>query len=643
MDEIFEYFNENHGKGSISYTSGEKIFIKINATSTWKINSDSLTKVEDENYGTVETSPHLVLSVLRQLVNVVGVAQEDIYVGDPMKHIYKHIYDLWHPEFENVIYLDNSRDDLGRTMVIPSEDTAIFYSDSGELIWQGYDKLYTIFEEADYIINIPSLKGHLRAGMTLFAKNHFGSHTRGDAFHLHPGLIAPDGVLERPGYGRYRVQVDLLGHEMLGGKELFYLADALWATSHELNDPNKWNMEPFNGDWCSSIFLSQDPIAIASVGYDFLREEFKEEQTDTLPYRSNCVQMDGTDDYLHQAADSANWSDSIPYYDPEGDGIPIPWSLGVHEHWNNPIDKQYSRNLGYDEGIELVKILFRPESITVTSPNGGENWYIGNEYNIRWVSDNTSGYVKIEYSTDNGSVWSEIIASVPDTGIYSWTIPEVFSSNCLVRVSDTDEDPSDISNSSFTISEVPSITIGAPNGGEELVTDSTYNITWVSNGTTGEIKIEYSADNGTNWTEIVASMPDTGIYSWIVPDTVADSCLVRVSDKDGDPADMSDGVFAIVPASAIQFGKPDIYSMSVEKMVKGKHFELKYTLPEKANVIFSVYDVMGKVVKEISKVEQSGFYSEKIEATGIPAGVYFVKMKANGKEFAKTEKVLLIQ
>ena len=29
-------------------------------------------------------------------------------------------------------------------------------------------------------------------------------------------------------------------------------------------------------------------------------------------------------------------------------------SLGVHEHWNNPIDRQYSRNLGQTSGIELV-------------------------------------------------------------------------------------------------------------------------------------------------------------------------------------------------------------------------------------------------------------------------------------------------
>ena len=29
-------------------------------------------------------------------------------------------------------------------------------------------------------------------------------------------------------------------------------------------------------------------------------------------------------------------------------------SLGVHEHWNNPTDKQYSRDLGAGNGIELI-------------------------------------------------------------------------------------------------------------------------------------------------------------------------------------------------------------------------------------------------------------------------------------------------
>jgi hypothetical protein len=55
---------------------------------------------------------------------------------------------------------------------------------------------------------------------------------------------------------------------------------------------------------------------------------------------------------LHEAALADN-PPSGTFYDPEDDGTAMA-SLGVHEHWNNPADKQYSRNLGIGAGIELI-------------------------------------------------------------------------------------------------------------------------------------------------------------------------------------------------------------------------------------------------------------------------------------------------
>ena len=43
----------------------------------------------------------------------------------------------------------------------------------------------------------------------------------------------------------------------------------------------------------------------------------------------------------------------VTTYDPDGDGNALT-SQGVHEHWNNATDKQYTRNLGTGNGIELV-------------------------------------------------------------------------------------------------------------------------------------------------------------------------------------------------------------------------------------------------------------------------------------------------
>ena len=62
--------------------------------------------------------------------------------------------------------------------------------------------------------------------------------------------------------------------------------------------------------------------------------------------------VDYCDMYLVEAA-LADRPLSNTFYDPERDGTGVA-SLGVLEHWNNPEEKKYSRNMGKDIGIELV-------------------------------------------------------------------------------------------------------------------------------------------------------------------------------------------------------------------------------------------------------------------------------------------------
>lgn len=45
-------------------------------------------------------------------------------------------------------------------------------------------------------------------------------------------------------------------------------------------------------------------------------------------------------------------------------------SLGVHEHWNNPTQKQYTRNLGTGNGVELM-YLNTAYGLTVTKAGTG--------------------------------------------------------------------------------------------------------------------------------------------------------------------------------------------------------------------------------------------------------------------------------
>ena len=318
-DALFRYFNQRHGKGNVGYRDGEKIFIRTNQVSAGSGTYDASTfEIRNQSrYGMAETSPHVVLATLRQLVNECGVRQENISVGDPMKHMYKHVYDLWHNEFPNVVYIDSDAR-LGRTKPVSTAQPVIYYSDRGRVLKSGgttgtpitSDYFPTVITEASYLITIPAMKAHARAGVTLAGKLHFGSNLRGSATHLHGGLIAPNKVSDtttmRRGYGLYRVQVDLMGHKDLGEKSVLFLVDALWSGSEANDPPRKFSMSPFNNDWTSSVIVSQDQVALESVCFDFLKAEF----TSTNPFGS-YPQVVGADDHLLQAADSSYWPSDV--------------------------------------------------------------------------------------------------------------------------------------------------------------------------------------------------------------------------------------------------------------------------------------------------------------------------------------------
>jgi len=366
-DVLFHYHNIRKNQKNKGYTKGEKIFIKINqGTSRWLLSQEdknngyyyptTLKPGEERrrtSLGPTETGPYIVLELLRELVNESGINQADIAVGDPMTNIYGHNYAVWFAEFPGVIYIDKFSTMHGRTIISPTTNNLLFYSDKTQ-----NDKLYDIVEKADYLINVANLKPHVSAGISLTAKNHFGSQASPTAAHLHYSLMMPrGGIPSNGGYHKYRVLVDLMGSKYLGQNTLLYIVDGLFGGgASETKGPVKYFMSPFNNDWSNSIFLSQDQVALESVCFDFLRTEWnginKHDPINNVP--ETGPNMNGVDDYLHQAADSSNWPAGI-LYDPDNSGKPLS-SLGIHEHWNNSEKKQYSHNLGYDKGIELVSI-----------------------------------------------------------------------------------------------------------------------------------------------------------------------------------------------------------------------------------------------------------------------------------------------
>jgi hypothetical protein len=253
-------------------------------------------------------------------------------------------------------------------------------------------------------------------------------------------------------------------------------------------------------------------------------------------------------------------------------------------------------------------------SITVTSPDGGETLITGTTHDITWDHTGTVGDVKIEYSTNNGSDWSDVINTTANDGIHPWTVPSAPSANCRVRISEeSDGDPVDESDAAFTIEPAPAITVVTPNGGETWFIDSSYTVTWTTAGTVGNVKIEYSTNGGIDWTDIIASTANSGTYPWTIQATASANCRVRISEaSDGDPVDESDAVFTIDHITAVnehpeQLSSGTGFSPSPNPVERGGDITFYFTpVGDVASVELNVYDPVGNLVFESGMIHVEG-------------------------------------
>jgi len=352
-DALFKHFNSVGGRSEAGYQQGEKIAIKINMNQENNSGGNWSPRVGNP-------SPHVIYSVVKQLIEVAGVPGSAITIYDSSRYIGNPIY--------NKIRSDSNSEFLNVRFVVKST-----LARNGRLgaIHDPFNPLHTkagtaylpqTVTSAKYLINMALLRPHSMFGITLCAKNHFGSVR-------FPSVSGNGGWTPQPlhnhggrskGMDTYNCLVNLNGHRHLSGKTLLYMIDGLYPARNQGNDVLRW--ASFGNDWFSGMLASQDPVAIDSVGLDFLRHE------DALNSQISDV-TGNPDNYLHEAALAHN-PPSGALYDPEGDGTRLA-GLGVHEHWNNPVDRQYSRNLGTGDGIELVIASFAADDGPIENATTG--------------------------------------------------------------------------------------------------------------------------------------------------------------------------------------------------------------------------------------------------------------------------------
>ena len=332
-DALFRANRESRSKQN-GYTVGEKIAIKANINGSAVMDNDTSGKTS-MSY----TNPVLLKALLTSLVEDAGVRPDDITVYDVSRLFPDYMVELCTQGNLSGVHF------VGRDSGVADMNAPIqwSYPFSGSVNY-----LPTCVTEAEYVINLANLKGH-SYGVTLCGKNHFGSFINGNAMRPPEGANLHQWLTQNE-MGIYSPLVDLMANADLGGKTVLYMLDAVICAPSEgasiTGDNSRWQQAPFNGHYTASVFTSQDPVAIDSVGADFLMNE------PAVTSRNSSLRDNPTvENYLHEAGLISRTPSGTVYTDSHGHTVT---NLGVHEHWDNSADKQYSRNLGKNEGIELV-------------------------------------------------------------------------------------------------------------------------------------------------------------------------------------------------------------------------------------------------------------------------------------------------
>ncbi len=205
-------------------------------------------------------------------------------------------------------------------------------------------------------------------------------------------------------------------------------------------------------------------------------------------------------------------------------------------------------------------------------------------------------------------------------------------------------------------STAPSVTVMHPNGGEVIPAGSSYDIEWTAHDAVAvtAVDISISMDGGQNWTSVAAGVANTHSYVWIVPDTNATSCSVRVEalDPSGNlGSDASNTPFAI----AVTTDAPDDVRVPSHFALRGavpNPFNpltaLHFDLSRPSRVWLRIVGVNGRSVRTLLDGEslpagsfQRLWNGRDHGGQAVASGVYFVQFRAG--DFTAARKIHLLR
>ncbi len=170
-----------------------------------------------------------------------------------------------------------------------------------------------------------------------------------------------------------------------------------------------------------------------------------------------------------------------------------------------------------------------------------------------------------------------------------------------------------------------------PLGGEGLVPNTTERIHWDAFGTQGTFLLEYTTNDGANWTTIATVNGTERLYSWNIPNTITGAAKVRVTR--GDNSDESDETFSIIDRpSGITVS--EVCGNSIKITWNSVASATGYDIFLLGNKTMEVVGSSTTNTYELTNVDPFGSYWVSVRATGANG---IVGRRANAVNIAETQ------
>lgn len=242
-----------------NYQVGQGIAVKVNFNNT-------MGKECGVTPSAVNALPQVAVALITGLKSM-GVAETDIWIYDGVdRSIPSYFYNMVLKASEGVRFYDYCHNKVTYNSQDPSA-MVNFYPPSGPGL--GSQKICDVLVRASYLINIPIMKSHSCAGISLGFKNHFGTIGNPGDVHRYAFYTTCSGGGHVSGYSPL---VDIYNNDNIRKKTVLTIGDGIFgALGAENAVPTAW--ETFGNYVPQSLFFARDPVAIDSVMADFLRLE----------------------------------------------------------------------------------------------------------------------------------------------------------------------------------------------------------------------------------------------------------------------------------------------------------------------------------------------------------------------------------